>query len=131
MTDPNNVQDILETKSLKETKNGIVLANEKKNRSQNESQKGSRFVIPESENHVELLDIELHGLPAEASDENVIKKMFLNNAHVVHSKPDVDTITGACRGTAKVKLRCQNGLKSDALLKRLYNKGCKFTIQTQ
>ena len=57
--------------------------------------------------------------------------MFLGNAHIVQSKPEIDTITGACRGSAKVKVRCQNGLKSDALLKKLYSKGCKFTVQTQ
>ena len=52
------------TNSLKETKSNIVQVNK---HFQKDSKKGSRFAIPESENQVELLDIELHGLPAEAS----------------------------------------------------------------
>lgn len=107
--DENDVNDVLATNSLKYTKNEFNKVNQLRSvesDSMPQSKKGSRFAIPESENHVELLDLELHGLPAEASDANVIKKMFLNNAHVVHSKPEIDTITGACRGSAKVKVRC-------------------------
>tara|TARA_B110000285_G_C15043123_1_gene572855 strand:+ start:792 stop:1013 length:222 start_codon:yes stop_codon:yes gene_type:complete len=73
--------------------------------------------MPSSENHVEYLSLELEGLPAEAADDKVLKNMYFKNAHVVKAEPQVDTITGACSGKAKVKVRCTNALKSDALLK--------------
>ena len=73
--------------------------------------------MPSSENHVEYLSLELEGLPAEAADDKVLKNMYFKNAHVVKAEPQVDTITGTCSGKAKVKVRCTNALKSDALLK--------------
>ena len=89
----------------------------------------SCYVLPASENHVEYLSLELEGLPAEAADDKVLKNMFFKNAHVVKAEPQINVLTGACSGRAKVKVRCANALKSDNLLKQLYNKGAKFSVQ--
>jgi len=77
----------------------------------------SCYAVPTSEDHVEYLSLELEGLPAEAADDKILKRMFFKNAHVVKAEPQINTITGKCSGKAKVKVRCANGLKSDSLLK--------------
>lgn len=47
----------------------------------------SCYTMPASENYVEYLSLELEGLPAEAADDQVLKKMFFKNAHVVKAEP--------------------------------------------
>lgn len=54
--------------------------------------------------------------------------MFFDNEHIVKATTEVNNLTGACNGKAKVAIRCQNGLRSDALLRKLYNKGAKFRV---
>jgi len=71
------------------------------------------------ENEVEYVSIEIDGLPKDA-DSKLIKNLYFRNEHVVCAEPEVNGITGACSGKAKVKVRCQNGLRSDNLLKSLY-----------
>lgn len=55
--------------------------------------------------------------------------MYFKDAHVVSNAPEINQLNGKCSGKAKIKLRCQNGLRSDALLKSLYQKGAKFKVQ--
>ena len=74
---------------------------------------------------IEYVNIEIDGLPADA-DENLIKNMYFKNQHVVKSEPEINHVNGKCSGKAKVQIRCQNGLKSDAILKKLYNRGGKI-----
>lgn len=57
--------------------------------------------------------------------------MYFKDAHIIDSVPEIDNITGKCSGKAKIKLRTQNGLRSDALLKSLYTKGAKFQVKNQ
>jgi hypothetical protein len=78
---------------------------------------------------VEMLTVELEGLPVDA-DPKQIRQMYFSNEHVVKTEQQVNSITGKSNGYAKVKLRCQNGLRSDALLKSLYKKGVKFRVNT-
>jgi hypothetical protein len=73
--------------------------------------------------------VELEGLPHDA-DPKQIRQMYFSNEHVVKTEQQVNSITGKSNGYAKVKLRCQNGLRSDALLKTLYKKGVKFRVNT-
>ena len=51
--------------------------------------------------------------------------------HIIESEPDINNINGKFSGKAKVKVRCQNGLRSDAFLKTLYKKGAKFSVKNQ
>ena len=73
------------------------------------------------------MTVEIEGLPADATDRQV-KSMYFSNEHVVKTTTEINNITGACNGKAKVAVRCQNGLRSDALLRKLYNKGAKFRV---
>ena len=57
-----------------------------------------------------------------------MKKTFFAGEHVIKTETQFNTITGACNGKAKVKVRCKSGLRSDALLKKLYNKGARFKV---
>lgn len=57
--------------------------------------------------------------------------MYLKNMHVIESEQEIDNINGKFSGKAKVKVRCQNGLRSDAFLKTLYKKGAKFRVKDQ
>tara|TARA_B110000305_G_C19022723_1_gene440094 strand:+ start:130 stop:528 length:399 start_codon:yes stop_codon:yes gene_type:complete len=86
--------------------------------------------IPASEQSVEILNIELNNLPKDANERS-IKSMYFKDAHIIDSVPEIDNITGKCSGKAKIKLRTQNGLRSDALLKSLYTKGAKFQVKNQ
>jgi hypothetical protein len=61
----------------------------------------------------------------------MIKQEYFKNEHVVTAEPEYNNITGACNGRAKVKLRCTNGLKSDAILKKLYQRGTKFNVTSR
>lgn len=73
------------------------------------------------------MTFELQGLP-ETITEETLKKVFFKDQHVIDATADFNNITGKSTGKAKVKVRCQNGLKSDQLLKKLYSKGAKFRV---
>lgn len=76
----------------------------------------------------QYLTLEFEGLPPH-TDNYTLKQMYLKNMHVIKSEPDINNISGQCSGKAKVRVRCQNGLRSDSLLKSLYQKGAKFRVQ--
>ena len=76
----------------------------------------------------EYLTVEFDNLP-EGTDEISLKKMYLKNMHVIKSEPEFNNIKGTYSGKAKVKVRFQNGLRSDAFLKSLYKKGVKFRVK--
>ena len=76
----------------------------------------------------EYLTVEFDNLP-EGTDEIALRKMYLKNMHVIESEPEFNNINGKYSGKAKVKVRCQNGLRSDAFLKTLYKKGAKFRVK--
>ena len=55
--------------------------------------------------------------------------MFFKNEHIVKTEADINHVNGKCSGKAKVQIRCQNGLKSDSILKKLYEKGGTFETE--
>jgi len=82
----------------------------------------------QAEDATQVLTLEFDGLPSE-TDKLMLKKMYLKNMHVIESEPEINNISGKCSGKAKVKMRFQNGLRSDAFLKSLYKKGASFRVQ--
>ena len=78
----------------------------------------------------EYLTLEFDNLP-EGTDDIALRKMYLKNMHIIESEQEIDNINGKYSGKAKVKVRCQNGLRSDAFLKGLYKKGAKFKVKDQ
>ena len=75
----------------------------------------------------QVLTFELESLPGDVS-EAMLKKTYFQGEHVVTAKAEVNTLTGKCNGKAKIKVRMASGLRSDALLKKLYNKGARFKV---
>lgn len=72
-------------------------------------------LAPETEQDVKYLTVELDGLPSDANAK-YIRDKFFKEAHVVKTEQNIDNITGACTGTARVKVRCENGSKSEQIL---------------
>lgn len=87
-------------------------------------------VIEKEPADTEYLTVEFENLP-EGTDDVALRKMYLKNMHVIESEQEINNINGKFSGKAKVKVRCQNGLRSDAFLKTLYKKGAKFRVKDQ
>lgn len=53
----------------------------------------------------QVMTVEIEGLPSDATSQNV-KQMYFDNEHIVKATTEVNHITGACSGKAKVAIRC-------------------------